>query len=165
MMRTPTLVILSSIVLLASGCKESDPTQPDITVVETILNHFGFDFSAGTPDTVNFNNNDGETIAWMPGGGTNPSYPGYGSHIWYRTSNNPSMNETKDLGIVDLSSVTAVPDVWDVSPLIPPLLVDHVIVAACRDGFVKFKVMTTDTTGLWPARIRYVFSATRSFPE
>ena len=162
-LRIAAIILL--LFVIASGCKENDPTQPDVALVEAVFNHFGFDFSAGVPDTVNFSNNDGETIYWMPGGSTNANYPSNAAHIWFRTSNNASVNETKDMGIVDLSSVTAVPDAWDVSPLIPPLLVDHVIVAACRDGFVKFKVLSADTTGLWSARVQYVFSGTRSFPD
>lgn len=151
--------------MVATGCKEDDPSSPDTAVVEAIITHWGFDFSAGAPDTVDFTRNDGETIGWQPGGATNPGYPSYGSYIWFRTSNNSMVNETKDMGIVDLASVTAVPEAWDVSPLIPPLLVDHVIVAACMDGYVKFKVLSTDSTGFWPARVQYVFSATTSFPD
>ena len=157
-------VLLS--LVLAGGCKEDDPSQPDTAIVEAIISHFGFDFSAGAPDELSFDMNDGETIAWQPGGAPNPGYPAYGAYIWFRTSNNAMVNETKDMGIVELSSVTEVPGAWDISPLIPPLLVDHVIVARCKDGFVKFKVLSANTSDAsWPVRIRFVFSATSSFPE
>ena len=67
------------------------------------------------------------------------------------------------MGVVELSSVTSAPATWDVNPAIPPLLPDHVIVAKTADGFVKFKVVSTDTTGAWPAAVEFVFSASSSF--
>jgi hypothetical protein len=162
-MRMIFVCVVLSITIL--GCKEDDPTQPSAGDFEALISHFGFDFSAGIMDSVTFSNNDGETIGWMPGGSTNPAYPGYGSYVWFRTSNNSTINETKDMGIIDLSSVTSVPDAWDASPNIPPLLLNHVIVAACKDGYVKFKVLSVDTSGFWAARIKYVFSSTTSFPN
>ena len=93
------------LILGIGSCDENDPTQPDVAVVEALLTHFGFDFSAGTADTVDYNNNDGETIAWMPGGGTNPSYPGFGSHIWFRTSSNTSMKRDQCAHTVDGSRI------------------------------------------------------------
>ena len=159
---TAALVVLC---IVSLSCNEADPSQPDLALVETVLTHFGFDFSAGISDSIDFTNNDGETIYWMPGGGTNPSYANNSSHIWFRTDRSTSVNETKDMGIVDLSSVTEAPAAWDVSPLIPPLLPEHVIVARCRDGYVKFKVLSTDTTGLWSSRVKYFFSATATFAQ
>jgi len=159
---TSLLIIAAAIVLTLYSCKKNS-TEPEPAYIDAVITHMGFDFSAGRSDTVDFNNNDGETISWMPGGGTNPQYPNGGS-IWFRTSNNLSANETKDMGMVAMNSVTAVPAAWDTGA-IAPLLPGHVIVAACKDGYVKFQVVSTDTTGFWPATVQYFYSTTNSFSQ
>jgi hypothetical protein len=114
---------------------------------------------------VNQANSDGETIVWMPGGGTHPQYDN-GTNIWWRNSHLASAdgaNRTRDMGVVELASVTEVPTEWDDSAVIVPLLADHVVVAQCADGFVKFKVVSTDTTGQWPAVVDFVFSTNATF--
>lgn len=163
-MRHPLLltVFLPALLLSTPSCKKSETTGPEVPFVDAVITHMGFDFSAGKADTVDYSNNDGETITWMPDGGTNPLYPA-GSNVWYRTSNNFSMNETRDMGTVDLASVKTAPASWDSAPDIPPLQVGHVVVAACKDGFVKFQVLSVDTTGFWPAGVRYEFSSTTAF--
>ena len=132
------------------------------------VQHYGFDFSAGVADTVNWANNDGETVGWQPGGANNPSYPSYDKYIWYRNSELDTvsyLNQTKDMGVIDITTVKNVPSQWDTVPYINPLLVGHVIVAKCRDGYVKFEVLSADTTMFWPAEIKYYFSSGSTFLE
>lgn len=145
-----------------SGCFNSSSGE---NYPEVVLTHFGFDFSAGVMDTVDYQNNDGEVIAWPPGGGTNPDYTGQQYMWWRNTSVTPTMiNATRDMGAVDLASVNRVPDQWDTTPNIPPLIVGHVVVAQCHDGYAKFKVLGTDTL-TWTARVEYAFNTSTTFND
>jgi len=65
----------------AFGC--SSPTDSDFDYPEAVITHFGFDFSAGVADTMNYQNNDGEVIVWQPEGADNPQYPDDGN-VWWR---------------------------------------------------------------------------------
>lgn len=168
-MRTIALalsVLLS--VFMWVGCDDDDnPSGSSGIGTEAVVTHYGFDFSAGVADTLDYQNNDGETISWQPDGGAIAGYPNNDAYIWFRNSGASGTNRTRDLGAVSLSSVTSVDTTWDVSPDIMPLLPGHVIVAACNDGFVKFEVLSADTSSsgmiVWPALVRYVFSTTLPF--
>ena len=150
------------IVFAVTGCFNSSSSD---NYPEAVLTHFGFDFSAGQMDTVDYDNNDGEVIVWQPGGGTNPAYAGQ-QYLWWRNSSVTQTweNATRDMGAVDLASVSQVPNEWDVSPNIPPLIVGHVVFAQCRDGYVKFKVLETDTL-TWSARVEYAFSTSATYHD
>jgi hypothetical protein len=65
------------------------------------------------------------------------------------------------MGEVDIAIVRAVPAEWDKSPLIPPLLVGHTIVAKCYDGYVKFQVISIDES----VRVKYLYSTDTTFDE
>jgi len=155
---------LGSIVFV--GCKKKTADRSPSYLLSTIT-HEGFDFSAGGIP-ADWNNADGETVGWMPGSGVNPNYPNNDIYIWWRNSHLDTatyQNMTKDMGIVDMASVTQVPGSWDVSPNILPLLAGHVIVAKCKDGYVKFEVVSADPTGVWPAQVYYYFSSSATFSE
>lgn len=126
------------------------------------LGHFGFDFSAGE-EPIQYTDSDGEVIGWQPGGEMHSDYPS-GEHLWWRndqvTEGTP--NETRSMGAVDIESVKEAPATWEVSPNITPLLVGHVYVAKCRDGYVKFEVTALDLEE-WTATVKYMFSSSRSF--
>ncbi len=150
---TVTAILLCGLLI---SCSDDNPTNTPSQAARVTLTHSSFDFSEldNNPAT-----SDGETILWMPGGGEHPEYNGI-SHVWWRNSHldaTNGLNKTKDMGIVELSSVTSVPTDWDVNPAIAPLLVDHVIVAQCADGVVKFKVVSTDTLNEWPAVVDFEF--------
>lgn len=154
------LLTAGTLLSCADGAK--NPAGAEQQATRATLTHEGFDFSAAE---VNQANSDGETIVWMPGGATHPQY-GNGTNIWWRNSHLTSANganRTKDMGVVELASVTEVPTEWDDSAAIAPLLAGHVVVAQCADGFVKFKVVSTDTTGQWPAVVDFVFSTDATF--
>ncbi len=170
-MRTVALgiALLAIVAFFSAGCDPSgsNPTGTESTYATATLTHMGFDFSAGQSDTVNYQNNDGETIQWQPDGG-DTLYADFTEFIWWRNSLVTGANRTKDLGTVALSTVTSVDTSWDVSPAILPLLVGHTIVAGCNDGFVKFQVISADTSwdggaNLWPAQVRYHYSPTTTF--
>jgi hypothetical protein len=73
-------------------------------------------------------------------------------------------SQTKDMVEVDIATVREVPAEWDKSPLIPPLLVGHTIVAKCYDGYVKFQVISVDTADE-SARVKYLYSPDTTFDE
>ncbi len=143
---------------------------PDVTITsypEAKLTHSGFDFSEGS--TGEYPTYDGEIISWQSDlmASTHPNYPRDSGYLWWRNlhlDNVNSESQTKDMGAVDISTVRTVPAVWDKSPLIPPLLVGHTIVAKCYDGYVKFQVISVDATDE-SARVRYSYSADTAFDD
>jgi hypothetical protein len=135
---------------------------------EATITHSGFDFSEGT--TGEYPTYDGETISWQPDlmGANHPDYPRDSDYIWWRNihlDNVNSISQTKDMGAVDISTVRTVPAEWDKSPLIPPLLVGHTIVAKCNDGYVKFQVISIDSAAEWTARVKYWYSPDTTFDD
>ncbi|MCF7805547.1 MAG: hypothetical protein K9N46_14065 [Candidatus Marinimicrobia bacterium] len=163
-MKRFNIILVVSVLCMGFWLGCTDTTFSSDSGTEVTLTHEGFDFSEGKADTANYQNSDGETIVWAPDG---ESHPDYSSGIWWRTyqsDENNGRNQTKDYGIIDLSEVSEAPTVWDVPPH-TPLRANHVFVAKCRDGYVKFKVLETDTTaGMWPAQVKYLFSETTQFP-
>ena len=132
---------------------------------ETTLTHSGFDFSEGT--TGEYTTYDGEVIYWQPGAETHPDYPRDSGYLWWRNTHLDDVNrasQTKDMGAVDMATVREVPAKWDKSPLIPPLLMGHTIVAKCYDGYVKFQVISVDPTDE-SARVKYWYSPNTTFDD
>ena len=152
--------------LIFAGCEKKGPTEEEFEYPEATISHWGFDFSKGDTSS-SYTTYDGETITWQPGGGTHPDYPKW-RYLWWRNSHLDAVNyknQTKDMGEVDIPSVTNIPAEWDTTPLIPPLLIGHTIVAKCRDGYVKFQVLSTDTTAGWPAQVKYYYSVSPVFED
>jgi len=147
-----------------TGARKS--TGSGTSYPEATLTHSGFDFSEGTTGESPIR--DGEVIYWQPGyAGTHPDYPDYSEYLWWRNYHLDKVNyasQTKDMGAVDIATVREVPAEWDKSPLIPPLLVGHTIVAKCYDGYVKFQVISVDTTNE-SARVKYSYSTDTTFDE
>jgi hypothetical protein len=132
---------------------------------EATLTHSGFDFSEGA--TGEYPTFDGEIIAWQPGPAAHPDYPRDSDYLWWRNTHLDDVNfssQTKDMGAVDIATVRNVPAEWDRSPLIPPLLLGHTIVAKCYDGYVKFQVISVDSAD-WSAVVRYSYSADAVFDD
>ena len=157
------IFILMAVLIWDSCDDNSNPTGSTNPSSQGTITHNGFDFSTGVSNTTT--TRSGETIAWMPGGGTHTLFTN-GAPVWWRNSHidmNTRLNQTKDMGVVDLASVTAAPLTWDVNPAIPPLQSNHAVVAKTSNGYVKFKVVSTDTKGTWPAVVDYLFSTTSSF--
>ena len=132
---------------------------------EATLTHSGFDFSEGT--TGEYPTFDGEIITWQPSAEDHPDYPRDSGYLWWRNTHLDDENrvgQTRDMGPVDLASVRSVPGEWDKSPLVPPLLVGHTIVARCYDGYVKFQVISVDPQAE-EVLVRYFYSAGSSFAD
>jgi hypothetical protein len=142
------------------------PSGSGTSYQEATLTHSGFDFSDGTTGESPIR--DGEAIFWQPGhAGTHPDYPDYSEYLWWRNTHLDNVNytsQTKDMGAVDIATVRAVPAEWDKSPLIPPLLMGHTIVAKCYDGYVKFQVISVDPADE-SARVKYWYSTNTIFDE
>jgi pimeloyl-ACP methyl ester carboxylesterase len=141
------------------------PSGSGTSYLEATLTHSGFDFSEGT--TGEYPIRDGEVIFWQPGAATHPDYPDYSGYLWWRNTHLDDVNrasQTKDMGAVDIATVRAVPAEWDKSPLIPPLLMGHTIVAKCYDGYVKFQVISVDPADE-SARVKYWYSTDTTFAE
>lgn len=148
----------------------SDTSQEDdgSTAIAATLTHSGFDFSEnnGTPPPGGGDvpNADGETIGWSP----SPTVwtAGDGTSVWWRTrSNDDTTNYTKDFGEVSLDSVTTVPTTWDgtTTASLPPLMVNHVYVVKCLDGYAKFLVKAIRTDTGWEADVEFVFTSGMTF--
>lgn len=166
MKKNKFLLYLLTILFIAGfmACEKDDSGN----YITATIGHNGFDFSKGQSDTVNYDNNDGGTILWQPGGADNPEYPDTLDYIWWRNSNvdDDRVNKTKDMGKVDLSSISSAPAEWDQSPNIPPLLPGHVVVAKCKDGYVIFKVVATNTSDqVWGVKVEYSYSKTSTFKD
>jgi len=141
------------------------PSGSGTSYSEATLTHSGFDFSECTTGESLIN--DGEIIFWQPGAATHPDYPRDSGYLWWRNTHLDDVNrasQTKDMGAVDIATVRAVPAEWDKSPLIPPLLAGHTIVAKCYDGYVKFQVISVDPADE-SARVKYWYSPDTTFVE
>jgi hypothetical protein len=132
---------------------------------EATLTHSGFDFSLG--ETGEYPTFDGEIISWQPSAEDHPDYPRDAGYLWWRNTHLDDQNrvsQTRDMGSVDLEAVRTVPAEWDRSPLIPPLLEGHTIVARCHDGYVKFQVISVDPEAE-SVVVRYFHSADATFDD
>jgi hypothetical protein len=132
---------------------------------EATLTHSGFDFSLGA--TGEYPTYDGEIITWQPSAEDHPDYPRDSGYLWWRNTHLDDQNrvgQTRDMGPVDLASVRSVPAEWDKSPLVPPLLVGHTIVARCYDGYVKFQVISVDPL-VEEVLVRYFHSPDATFAD
>lgn len=148
-------LFLSLIMLIGfTACNKDDKGET------AVITHEGFDFSEGIIPS-NYDNSDGETVSWMPNGGTNPNYDG--NYVWWRNTNVDADNATIDMGKVELKDVENGNVSWEENPNITPLLVGHVYVAKCKDGYVKFIVNSVSTSGLWECEVEYVFSEDAEF--
>ncbi|OGU54449.1 MAG: hypothetical protein A2V66_00745 [Ignavibacteria bacterium RBG_13_36_8] len=122
------------------------------------ITHSGIDWSTGlTGDDVSYDQIDGETIGWCTIGTRIDGLEG----IWYRPFNNHFYLH----GSGDLSQVQAVQqNMWAQDVCETPLQNGDIWVAECRDGYVKFKVISVgDPNGEWTAEVEYQFSTTTSF--
>jgi hypothetical protein len=157
------LLILTALTFfIGYGCKDDGDEVP--SELTATIGHFGFDFSAGQSDTVNWENNDGEVITWFPGSGNHhPLYPNNGAYLWYRNDQvAPTDYKTKtyDFGETNFADIKNIPTAWDTLP--NPLLPGHVMVVKCHDGYAKFKINSVDTTH-WEATVTYMFTDGSSF--
>jgi len=159
------VTVKDGIVKTEGGAVQSISNGTTTSYQEATLTHSGFDFSEG--DTGEYPSFDGEIIAWQPSGADHPDYPRDSEYLWWRNTHLDNVNflsQTKDMGAVDIATVRNAPAEWDKSPLIPPLLVGHTIVAKCYDGYVKFQVISVDSVD-WSAVVRYSYSADAVFDD
>ncbi|MFC1771472.1 hypothetical protein ACFLZV_06270 [Candidatus Margulisiibacteriota bacterium] len=170
MLNKRTVIIFCAILiplLLTIGCTKAEEEALS-NYITAVVDHFGFDFSEGIATA---NNSDGETIDWLPGGGTHPSYSNWVGNLWWRNTSLDQVNyknQTKDYGQVSLASVTSAPSEWDVTP--NPLIPGHIFAAKCADGFVLMEVLAVGTANIpeaadkiWPAKVKYIFTTSSTF--
>lgn len=163
MKRNQLKVVFASLLMftfLLIGCSKNNDDEPSY-LTATVGHMNGFDFSTDNAEPT-WENQDGYVISWQPDGGQSTTYPSNGGFLWWNTNKPGIANATKDMGVVAMSSVTQAPTSWEVAPNIMPLQIDHVYVAICRDGYVKFKVLSLNLTD-WEANVEYVFSETSTF--
>lgn len=157
-----TLGLLASIVLV--GCKKEDDKDAKTSGFDSLVfGHNGVDFSAGSSDSIAWEMQDGYTTTWPMGGFQEGKYG-----IWY----SPSEYKQRWIGPGDLSSISSIDTThWDTTNVDHPLLRGEMWVSKCRDGYVKFKVISdapTDSAGVasnpnWEVEVEYVFSTTPNF--
>ncbi|MDD5530345.1 MAG: hypothetical protein PHX21_10005 [bacterium] len=165
-MNKKVLCGLALLVLISSGCKKKSTTgNDDYTYPTVTLTHAGFDFSAGICDTAAWpNGNDVDIISWRPDNpDSNQPYPSWSNYLWCRTSADTVTfkSETKDMGAVELSSITSAAVTWDTMPI--PLIVGHCLVVRCKDGYAKIQVTTVGDSASWEAGVKYFYSSTTTF--
>jgi hypothetical protein len=149
-------------------CDSGQCVAPTSATQATLTHMSGFDFSTGTIPATG-EDDDGSILAWAPFPSAAPAGGGSSTDLWFwARANTADENFTKDMGMVLLSSITAVPDTWDAGKDLPldPLQVDHVYVVKCRDGYAKFLVKSLDPFGEdWSAEVDYVFTAGLTFDQ
>lgn len=157
-----SMILFVGISMSFNSCKKDSDDNPEESSYKTVtVDHFlGFDFSENKAQ-----DSDGAVVGWQPGGEIHPNYSN-GDYLWWitRSITTDVTNKTKDMGTIALSSITEAPTSWDISPNITPLLVGHVYVAKCIDGYVKFEVISVSSSKEnWPVEIKYSFSSTSTF--
>jgi hypothetical protein len=158
-----SMILFVGISMSFNSCKKDSDDDPDEVSYERVtVDHFlGFDFSENIAQ-----DSDGAVIGWQPGGETHANYNSDGDYLWWitRSITGDPTNKTNDMGTIALSSITEAPTSWELSPNITPLLVGHVYVAKCIDGYVKFEVLSVSpSVENWPVEIKYSFSSTSTF--
>jgi hypothetical protein len=148
------------------SCGGDDSTSTVSSYKSATITHGGFDFSADKSDP-DYVDSDGETIGWAD----NMVYAtgeGYETGVWYRSNERDSSNQKiyfYDTGATDLDSVTSVnTSLWmNATDTWPSLKVGHVYVTKTLDGYVKFKVLSTQITPEWQFEAQYKYSASTTF--
>lgn len=150
------------------GCSNNDNEEELPGYKTATITHNGFDFSEGKMEE-NPQLWDGSVNKWQPGNGEHGTYKNNDKYLWWNNSGvNNGISATKYMGSgKDLSTITSVPtNNWDSNPTILPLLEDILYVAKCRDGYVKFRILSTNpNSNNWVAEIEYYFSTTTTFDK
>lgn len=164
------LLVLISIMMIAlavTSCKSDDdnPTGTTEGVKEISIQHFGIDWSEGlTGDQVtDYNNVDGETIAWCPTGNGG----GWSQGIWYRATS----EKTYRINATDFTGVNSIDtSMWATDLCGTPLTPGSIWATKANDGYVVFRVVevATDSVSisndpLWAAKVQYKFSTSTQF--
>lgn len=149
------LLVVLAISFSLFSC-DDDSTSDDKNIKTGTLTHGGFDFSTGTAGSMEGEGAsiegitfDGEVINWRPGGGD------YGNFYW-RNDQGDMNNMQKDMGMMSIEDVTAIPsELNDIQPLVA----GHVYAVKCQDGYAAFEVLSLDTLN-WEADVKYLFTET-----
>ncbi len=156
-MKQLALILLSGTIigLTLGGCNTKDRNLFLIGIIK----HSGIDWSEDASVPADYNNADGETIAWCSLGTPIQGVTG----LWYR--NNSANEAMYNLGNVELSSVNSFDaNMADSDICDSPLVVGDVWVIDCLDGYVKFKVTSVDENSAdWEVGVEYEFSTTMDF--
>ena len=153
-------------VLLITAMNGCGGTDSETSYKERTINHFGYDFSKDTNDT-NMTGGDGETVGWADNN-VYVSGQSNGDGVWFRPRKTDDANQNiffydtgksslDDVGVVDTGKWMKKTDPW------PRLEKDHVYVFRALDGYVKFQVENINTSFPWPTKIKYEYSADKTF--
>ncbi|MBU0995852.1 MAG: hypothetical protein KJ737_25435 [Proteobacteria bacterium] len=157
------IMCLGLITTIGTGSGDDDKNGSS-TGTEATLKHEGFDFSAGVVPE-NGEDSDGDTINWVPDPSMYLDGASYGDGVWWRSKENTaSENFSKDLGEVDLDSLTDIPTIWDGGTGIAliSLQENHVYIVKCKDGYAAFLVKSIDLD-TWDVAVDYIYTSGTSF--
>ncbi len=166
MKKTIILLIATITILSTFSCEdENNPADSSNDIKEITMNHFGIDWSKGqTGDQItNYEDTDGETIAWCPTGNGG----GWMQGVWYRAAS----GKVYKINTSDFSTISIIDtNLWAADLCSTPLSPGSIWAAKANDGFVIFKVLTVPTDSiaisadpLWSAKVQYKFSSTINF--
>lgn len=156
------------IALFMVNCGGGDDSSSGTNYMSATITHGGFDFSQNIKDESQTNNqNDGEIIWWADNNIYESGYS-HSSALWFRVNeNDPNYQQTYiyESTETNLDSVTSVDtSKWlnNATDAYPALKVGKIYVFKALDGYVKFKVISLDTTNE-SATIEYQYSSSTSF--
>ncbi len=168
MKQNKLIILLFSAFFIYISCSNNNEDVETSGYKRATISHNGFDFSEAKEETSP-QLWDGSITKWQPGNGEHSTYKNNDVYLWWTNSGiNNGVNATKYIGAGnDLSTITSVTDEnWDSNPTILPLLKDNLYVAKCRDGYIKFRVISTSPNSTnWDAEIEYYFSKTKNFDK
>ncbi len=136
--------------------------NPEISYKKATLTHYGFDFSTGKSDTINWQKNDGDIVNWSP------VDPQKRNKLWYRPGTGvaqelPPNNSQKNMGTFPMDSIIDIPAKFDADP--SPLYIGNTYVVKCFDGYAKFKVLELGNNDDWWAKVEYEFTNGNKFDK
>jgi len=150
----------------SNSTRTSDTTSDTTEAAVATVGHSGFDFSTEEAGG-DYEAQDGYPTAWVPGNSEYPEGYEWGSGVrWVPYTNTDTENFTKDMGEVELGSVTSVPDTWDggTGQSVMPLQVGHVYVVKCREGYAKSLVNSISSES-WDVQVEYYFTSGTAFEQ
>lgn len=155
------LAFLFTLALFIS-CDEDNSTEPTDNQSTLTMSHWGVDWSegivGGEGSELDYENSDGETIAWCPNGNGG----GWETGVWYRTVT----DKMYKMGNGDLDDYSKIDESrWDDDVCDSSLNNGDVWGAECRDGYVIFKVKEQPDPKQqdWAVNVDYKFSETTQF--
>ena len=162
------ILMMALYIINLSSCDNNAVNNDEREFQRATLTTSGYDFSRASIGSGEMF--DGKVTKSMPNEGVNSYFPNNGDYVWWNNTHLDSVNElnqTIDLGIADLSSVSLYDTSniqWDIQPSIFPLRFDHVFIVQALEGVVKFKILNVDIGDTLQVEVEYFFSASTFAP-